>query len=104
MTQYIIAYFGGDHPETKDEGQKHMEAYKAWLSDLGDAVVSPMNPIGKSHFVTKGGVSDTINRQKMSGYTIVKADSVEKALEMAKACPFVDINGTLEVAELKEMG
>jgi hypothetical protein len=39
----------------------------------------------------------------MSGYTIVEADSMDAALEMAKSCPFLDINGSLEVSELMQM-
>jgi len=39
----------------------------------------------------------------MSGYTIVEADSIEAALEMAKACPFLEIGGSLEVSELMQM-
>ena len=39
----------------------------------------------------------------MSGYTIIQADSMEAALEIAQACPFLDIGGTLEVSELGEM-
>jgi len=31
----------------------------------------------------------------MSGYTIIEADSMEVALEIAKACPFLDIGGSL---------
>lgn len=39
----------------------------------------------------------------MSGYTIVEAESMDAALVMAKACPFLDIEGTLEVSELVQM-
>jgi hypothetical protein len=39
----------------------------------------------------------------MSGYTIVEADSMGAALEMAKTCPFLDIGGSLEVSELIKM-
>lgn len=104
MTEYIIAYFGGDHPKTPEEGQKHMAAYQTWLKGLGKAAIVPMAPMGQSHFVSKSGVTTECNRDKMSGYTIVEADSLEAAIEIAKACPFMDINGTLEVAELKKMG
>jgi hypothetical protein len=38
-----------------------------------------------------------------AGYTIVEADSMEAALAMARACPFLDIGGSLEVSELMEM-
>jgi len=39
----------------------------------------------------------------MSGYTILEAASMEAALEITKACPFLEINGTLEVSELIKM-
>jgi len=39
----------------------------------------------------------------MSGYTIIEVDSMEVALELAKACPFLDIGGSLEVSELLQM-
>jgi hypothetical protein len=39
----------------------------------------------------------------MSGYTVVPSDSMEKALEIARACPFLDIGGFLEVSELMRM-
>ena len=35
--------------------------------------------------------------------TIVEADSMDAALEMARACPFLEIDGTLEVSELMAM-
>lgn len=104
MAQYIIAYFGGDRPATPEAGEAHMQAYKAWLAGLGAAAISPMNPMGQSHFVTKNGVTTESSRDKMGGYTIVEAASLDAALDMAKTCPFVDINGTLEIAELKTMG
>ena len=39
----------------------------------------------------------------MSGYTVIKADSMEAALSIAKAYPFLEIGGSLEVSELVEM-
>ena len=39
----------------------------------------------------------------MSGFSIVKADSMDAALEMAKVCPFLDLGGTLEVARVMKM-
>ena len=39
----------------------------------------------------------------MTGHTILQAESIEKALALAKSCPFLEINGVLEVAEMIEM-
>jgi hypothetical protein len=39
----------------------------------------------------------------MSGYTVIEADSMESSLSIAKARPFLDIGGSLEVSELAEI-
>ena len=103
MPNYIIAYHGGNKPESPEEGTKHMAKWKAWVGGLGDAVVNPGTPLGKSKTVSSGGVSDDGGSNPLLGFSIVKADSMDAALEMAKACPFLDLGGTLEVAEVKEM-
>ncbi|MBS9717126.1 YciI family protein [Pseudohalocynthiibacter aestuariivivens] len=102
MPNYILAYHGGAQPETPEEGAKHMQRWRTWLSDLGDAVVNPGTPLGKSTFVSAGGVMTDGGPEALTGFSVVSADSMEAALEMAKACPFVEI-GTLEVAVMKEM-
>ena len=103
MPDYIIAYRGGSKPETPEEGQAQQEQWKTWVSDLGDAIVNPGTPMGNSKIVSADGVSDDDGANRMSGYSIVKADSLDAALDMAKACPFLATGGTLRVAELIEM-
>lgn len=103
MSNYIIAYHGGKEPESPEEGAKHMTKWKAWVGDLGDAAVNPGTPLGKSRIVSSAGVSDDGGSNPMSGFSVVKADSMDAAIEMAKGCPFLDTGGTLEVAEMKEM-
>ena len=102
MTNYIIAYHGGEKPESPEEGAKQMEKWKAWIGGLGDAVVNPGTPLGKSKIVSSSGVSDADESNLLTGYSTVKADTMDAALEMAKSCPFLEM-GTLEVAEVMEM-
>ncbi len=102
MPDFIIAYHGGKKPETQEDGAKHMERWKAWLGGLGDAVVNPGTPLGKSKTVSASGVSDGGGPNALTGFSVVKADNMDAALEIAKACPFVEI-GTLEVAEMMQM-
>jgi hypothetical protein len=76
-----------------------MAKWKEWLSSLGEAVVNPGTPLGPSRIVSTGGVSIAEGSTRLTGFSIVKADSIEAALEMARSCPFLDV-GTLEVAEM----
>ena len=103
MTQYVIVYLGGDQPSSPEEGKQHFSKYMDWLSSLGDKVVSPANPLKNTSTVNSDGSVITGGSTTMSGYTIIEVDSMQTALLIAKACPFLDIGGSLEVSELVEM-
>ncbi len=103
MTQYLIIYLGGDQPSSPEEGKQHFSKYMEWLSSLGDSAVSPANPLKNTSTVNTDGTVTAGGATTMSGYTIIKADSMDAALTIAKACPFLDIGGSLEVSELVEM-
>ena len=103
MPRYMITYLGGDQPSSPEEGKQHMAKYMDWLSSLGDAAVSPANPLKNTSTVNSDGTVTTGGSTRMSGYTIIQADSMDAALSIAKVCPFLDIGGSLEVSELVEM-
>jgi len=103
MAQYVIVYLGGDQPSSPDEGKQHMSKYMEWLSALGDSVVSPANPFKNTSTVNSDGTVTSGSTTTMSGYTIIEAESMETVLSIAKACPFLDIGGSLEVSELMQM-
>lgn len=102
MPQFIFAYHGGQKPDSPEEGAKMMARWQAWIDDLGDAMVNPGNPVGKSKTVSAGGVADDGGSNPLAGFSVVEADSIEAAVDMAKACPFIEM-GSIEVAEIMEM-
>ena len=104
MTQYCITYLGGDHPSDPEEGKKHFAKYMEWIGSLGTAAISPMNPLKNTNTISSDRSVSEGGTSTMSGYTIIEADSMDEALSLAKACPFLDVNGTLEVSELVQMG
>ena len=103
MSRYMITYLGGDKPSTPEEGKQHFSKYMAWLADLGDAAVSPMNPFKETRTVNPDGTVTAEGTTTMSGFTMVEADSMDSALSMARSCPFLEIGGSLEVSELVQM-
>lgn len=103
MPQYMITYLGGNTPSTPEEGQQHFAKYKTWLASLGDAAVSPANPLKDTCTVAPDGSVTSGSITSMSGFTVVEANSLEAALEMAKTCPFLEIGGSLEVSQLMQM-
>ena len=103
MPQYVIVYVGGNQPSTPEEGKQHFAKYMEWLSSLGDAAVSPANPLKNTSTVNPNGSVTEGGTTTISGYTIIETDSMGSALSIAKACPFLDMGGSLEVSELAQM-
>ena len=103
MAQYMLTYLGGNPPSSPEEGKAHFAKYREWLSSLGDAAVSPANPLKDTSTVNPDGTVTAGGTTSMSGFTILEADSMEAVLEMAKSCPFLEIGGSLEVSELMQM-
>ena len=104
MANFLLTYFGGNPPSSPEEGQDHMARYKAWLAGLGDKAVSPMNPLKQTQTLQPDGSTEQGSATGMSGYTIIAADSQEEAIAIARACPFLEVGGTLEVGEMIDMG
>ena len=103
MAEFMITYLGGDQPASPEEGKAHFVKYKEWLSNLGSVVVSPANPLKDTSTINADGSVTQGSSTTMSGFTVVEAESIESALEMAKSCPFLDLNGSLEVSEMINM-
>ncbi len=103
MARYIITYLGGDKPSSPEEGQKQFAKYKEWLASLGGSAIEPMVPFKNTHSISPDGSVNQGSSVAMTGYTIISADSIEQTIAIAKGCPFLETNGSLEVAELVQM-
>lgn len=99
MATYVYLYQGGGMPETKEEQDAVMARWGAWYGELGDAVTDGGNPFGPSREVVADGTSSSEARSKLSGYTIVSADSLDAATKMAAGCPVLTGGGRVEVYE-----
>lgn len=104
MPKFMLAYHGGGMPETPEEGERMMAAWMSWLGGLGEAVADPGNPVGLSKTVHHDKVTDDGGSNPLSGYSILNAESIEAACEMAKGCPILEGgSGSVEVAEIHEI-
>ncbi len=102
MPEFIIAYRGGKKPETPEEGAKQFQRWKVWLEDLGEAVVNPGTPLGPMKTVSGSDVTDNTDEERLTGFSIVRAEDLDEAIEMAKKCPFLEM-GSLDVAQVMQL-
>ena len=101
MPRYVLAYHGGDKPKSPEEGAKNMAEWQAWIGGLGEAVINPGTPLSGTQTVSSEGVQPSSST--MSGFSVVEADSIDAAVEMAKSSPFLAVNGTIDVSEVMEL-
>ena len=105
MSNYVFIYYGEPKFDSQEKGAKYQEKWKGWVGGIGDAWVNPGTPFGMPKTVSSGGVSvsDNGGSNRLTGFSIVKADSMDAALAMVKGCPHLE-HGTVDVGEAMEMG
>ncbi len=89
MGKYVYIYYAGK--DSEDAGSA--EAWGEWFGKLGSKLIDAGNPFndgGKA--VNKEGVMD-VSESPVTGYSIVEADSMSAATEMAKDCPLMLASG-----------
>jgi len=98
MANYLLVFHGGSMPESPEEGARVMQAWNDWFAAIGDALVDGGNPASQTKSIAaNGAVSDVVAGP--SGYSIIKAGSIEAAVGLAKGCPVLQGGASIEVVE-----
>jgi len=99
MAKYLLAYTGGSTPAGEQEQAAVMQAWTAWFTQLGAAVVDPGNPCGGSTRLGPDGTVSSGAPSALTGYSIISADGLDAATAAAKGCPVLHHGGAVEVYE-----
>jgi hypothetical protein len=102
MGNYLFAYQGGMMADTDEQRQAAMQAWGSWFGKLGPAIVDPGNPFAASTSVNGNGASGEAS-SKLTGYTVVKADSLDAASALTEGCPVFSGGGSIDVYETIEV-
>jgi len=89
-----------------EESQQHMQKWFAWVGELqekgiytaGEALLPTGKTVGKGNVVTDGPFAES--KEMVGGFFIVKANSIEDAIGIAKSCPDLPLGGTVEVRDV----
>ena len=101
MANYLLLYSGGQMPATDAERKSVTDAWMAWFGQIGSALVdggNPTTPNAKT-IASDKTVSNGVPGWMPSGYSIIKADSLDKAVELAKGCPVLMGGAKISVLE-----
>ncbi len=103
MTTYVLTYHGqpADFPEDPTAVQAIMDAWGSWYGTIGENLVDGGNPFGAHTAIGPDGDIDLPS--SLAGYTVVKADSLDDAKEIAKGCPVLAAGSSVQISECLEM-
>jgi len=103
MAKYLLLYDGGSMPESETEQAAVMQAWDAWFQQIGAAVADAGNPFTPaSKRITADG-SISAGAGSASGYSILEADSLDAATDLAKGCPVLAGGASIDVYETFEV-
>ena len=99
-TTFLLLFSGGRMPEGDEETKQVTAAWENWMGKYHESITDPGNPftpVAKT-IRTDGSVGDA-PAGGPSGYTVLKADSLEAAVNIAKECPVRLGGATITVNE-----
>ena len=100
MANYVLVYKGGGGMANDEAArQKIMEAWGQWFGSLGENLVDGGNPFGPSAAISANGSVSNSASSGLTGYSIIKGESLQAATNAAKGCPVLADGGSVEVYE-----
>ena len=96
MNKFMFLYKGFVTP-TPEIGRSWME----WFSQVGETMADSGNPMTGGVEVTPDAVNEIeLGTESFTGYSIVNADSMEAAVELAKTNPMITSVIVYELAHM----
>ncbi|MDR6944858.1 YciI family protein [Mucilaginibacter pocheonensis] len=71
------------------------------LVDRGNRLVANGKVVRPNNVVTDGPYTEI--KELIGGYTLIKAESLDEATELAKGCPVLSFGGNVEVREINPL-
>jgi hypothetical protein len=111
MSEFVFLYRGGERANSPAEGEKVMQKWVAWMTELGQNghMKDRGQPLeetgkvvrGKQKVVTDGPYTES--KDLVGGYTLIEAKDLAQAAELSKGCPIFETGGLVEIRPVMEM-
>lgn len=107
MAKFLFLYRGCrdvDDKMTPQQREQMMQKWQAWLSegfqkgwllDAGDALKRDCRIVNAAKIVSDGPFAES--KEVIGGFSIVQAETLDDAAELAKGCPALLVGSTVEV-------
>jgi len=113
MKEFLFV-FRNDHPAAHKGSPEEMQAVtKQWMDwiggiaaqnklvDRGNRLAAEGSTLKPGNVITDGPFMEI--KEAIGGYTLVRAESLAEATEMAKGCPIFQFGGSVEVRAINPL-
>jgi hypothetical protein len=111
MSEFTFLFRGRDTTASAEQRQKHTEKWMAWFKELSAKghIKDPGHPLqeagqvvkGKQKVVNDGPYAEA--KDVVGGYSLIEANDLAHAVELAKDCPILEVGGSVEVRPIQQM-
>jgi hypothetical protein len=114
MNEFLLIfrreYKANSTPPSPEQFQHMMKEWQNWIGSIAaqNKMVSTGNRLADEGKVVKPGAVITNGpyveiKETLGGYMIVRAESIDDAAEISKACPILKVGGNVEVRPIVPM-
>jgi hypothetical protein len=96
MKKFVLLHYGFETPT-----QAIMDAWSKWFASIGDKLVENCGPFGSGREITRTGTKElSLDKEAITGYSIINAEDIDEAERIAKSCPFITSIRVYEVMSM----
>jgi hypothetical protein len=114
MSEFLMLFRGSDGRSLQpspEQAQAHTQRWADWIGGLAQQgkmlSAQPLSAKGKTVTGTKMVITDgpyLEGKELVGGYLMLKVDSFEEAVEIAKQCPILEFEmGSVEIRAIEAM-
>ena len=99
MPSYALLFKGGlPHSELTKE---YLDRFTEWARKVAASKAPMLRLKQEGRIVSATGIDIVkLNKDLVGGYIIIEADNYDKAIAIAKDCPILENNGSVEIREI----
>ena len=101
--KFLLVYYGGKMAQTPKETEKSMATWMKWFGSMGKALVDAGAPTMPGKVISSAGNKAGTVGEPVTGYSIIKAESLDSAVNMAKNAPLIAEGGKVAVYSLVDL-